>query len=754
MTQLRKLHVASEVVDITPVAQLTQLTKLVLGGNDISDISPLAQLTQLTFLVLGANQIADITPLTGLTRLRNLFLEVNQINELAPLAHLKQLTLLYLSYNEISILTPLAELADSLTELHLDHNEIQDITPLGQLVNLEEVHLSDNQIRDVTPLKQLADASLRELDLRDNQIGDVSPLASLVYLEELKLRDNPITDTTPLRALLNENPNLDIDIEVAGDELGPTVTASTSQPLAAATLDGSVVTLTLNGRTYETSDANIRGTVTVSGVAGVTVDSSDIDRESDTEVTVELTFDGSINTDTTLTFTVGAEAIENYDGSALTAHLAVSASTEPPDDTDDTTPMTEVVPPGGCQVGDVLAPGESCIYPGADFTFSVLDDGKAQLKIPELPAWIDQVSIGGSLSITATVNDENYHFVAEEVSGDSWEIKEIGEDGTEQPGDGDGTPTLSISTASPLTEGTLDERVITLTLSGATFERSRFTIRDAVTVSGIAGVTIGTFGVDRVSDTEVTVELTFDGNINTDSTLTFTVGATAIENYDGSALTADIQVSVGTETPPQLKGDVTEDGVVNILDLVRVASSFGKSGEIDEDVNGDGIVNILDLVLVAGALGDTAAAPSANPRALAMLTAKDVGQWLAQAQEVDLMDATSQRGVLFLEQLFAPLTPKETALLPNYPNPFNPETWIPYQLAEDAFVTLTIYDGRGRAVRTLEIGHRISGFYEDRSQAIYWDGRNDFGEGVASGVYFYHLSAGDYSATRKMLIIK
>ena len=69
-------------------------------------------------------------------------------------------------------------------------------------------------------------------------------------------------------------------------------------------------------------------------------------------------------------------------------------------------------------------------------------------------------------------------------------------------------------------------------------------------------------------------------------------------------------------------------------------------------------------------------------------------------------------------------------------------------------MTLTIYDGRGRTVRTLEIGHRISGFYEDRSQAIYWDGRNDFGEGVASGVYFYHLSAGDYSATRKMLIIK
>ena len=205
--------------------------------------------------------------------------------------------------------------------------------------------------------------------------------------------------------------------------------------------------------------------------------------------------------------------------------------------------------------------------------------------------------------------------------------------------------------------------------------------------------------------------------------------------------------------PPQLKEDVNADGVVNILDLVRVASSFGGSGENGADVNGDGVVNILDLVLVAGAFGN-AAAPSANLRALAMLTAKDVGQWLAQAGELELTDATSQRGVLFLEQLLAALAPKETALLPNYPNPFNPETWMPYQLAEDALVTLTIYDGRGRAVRTLEIGHRISGFYEDRSQAIYWDGRNDFGEGVASGVYFYHLSAGDYSAARKMLIIK
>ena len=113
-----------------------------------------------------------------------------------------------------------------------------------------------------------------------------------------------------------------------------------------------------------------------------------------------------------------------------------------------------------------------------------------------------------------------------------------------------------------------------------------------------------------------------------------------------------------------------------------------------------------------------------------------------------------KRGFLVLEQLLISLTPKETELLPNYPNPFNPETWIPYRLAEDAFVTLTIYDLNGQIIRTLEVGHRIASAYENRSKAIHWDGRNDVGEQVASGVYFYTLTAGDFSATRKMLILK
>ena len=113
-----------------------------------------------------------------------------------------------------------------------------------------------------------------------------------------------------------------------------------------------------------------------------------------------------------------------------------------------------------------------------------------------------------------------------------------------------------------------------------------------------------------------------------------------------------------------------------------------------------------------------------------------------------------KRSQIQLPILVAYEIPAETQLLANYPNPFNPETWIPYRLAEDAFVRLTIYDQTGKVVRTLDVGHRVAAVYESRSKAIYWDGRNEVGESVASGVYFYHLSAGDYSATRKMLIVK
>ena len=137
-----------------------------------------------------------------------------------------------------------------------------------------------------------------------------------------------------------------------------------------------------------------------------------------------------------------------------------------------------------------------------------------------------------------------------------------------------------------------------------------------------------------------------------------------------------------------------------------------------------------------------------------MLTAADVRQWLSQAQRLDLTDVKSLRGIMFLENLLTVLSPKQTTLLQNYPNPFNPETWIPYQLSGDSPVSVSIYDRTGVLVRTLSLGIQSAGFYNSRDRAAYWDGRNEGGESVASGVYFYRLRAGDYTASRRMVIVK
>ena len=248
--------------------------------------------------------------------------------------------------------------------------------------------------------------------------------------------------------------------------------------------------------------------------------------------------------------------------------------------------------------------------------------------------------------------------------------------------------------------------------------------------------------------------LTLGPNLGTN---TVSVSATGIESPVTFYAVSD------TESPP-ITADVNNDGSVNILDLILIASDLGNAGtNLAADVNRDGVVSILDLVLAAGMFEDVAAAPSAQPQVPETLTTVEVQQWLTDARALEVRDAIMKRGFAILEQLLVSLTPRETELLANYPNPFNPETWIPYRLAEDAFVTLTIYDLSGRVVRTLDMGHRIASAYENRSKAIYWDGRNRLGDRVASGVYFYQLrvensrsetGVGDYSATRKMVILK
>ena len=222
------------------------------------------------------------------------------------------------------------------------------------------------------------------------------------------------------------------------------------------------------------------------------------------------------------------------------------------------------------------------------------------------------------------------------------------------------------------------------------------------------------------------------------------------------ALFYGTQVPAGTSIP----ADVNDDGTVNIIDLVAVAEAL--------DATGNGGTEDVAAVLeaVAAQINAIAAIPEAPARfrtsqhaRLSGIAAHNLAAAFADVKPLATDDARLGKWMPLLKELLHRLTemaeiPETTALLPNYPNPFNPETWIPYRLATDAAVILTIYDTRGVAVRVLMLGHQPAGVYQSKHRAAYWDGRNARGESVASGLYFYTLTAGEFTATRKLLIVK
>ena len=549
--------------------------------------------------------------------------------------------------------------------------------------------------------------------------------------------DAVLTFTVGAGAIADYNgPAFTAQVSVSGGH--ESIAAATKAPLTEATLDDSVVTLTLTGRAYVRSSYDIERAMTIAGIDGATI--YDVDRISSTEITVELTFNGDFDADAILTLTVGADAIAGYNGPTFTAqlpvtggHESIAASTE--------TPLTETTLDDS--VVTLTLTGRAYVRSSYDIERAMTIAGIDGVTIYD----VDRIS-STEITVELTFNGD--------FDADTTLTLTVGADAiagyngptfTAQLPVTGGHESIAASTGTPLTEATLDDSVVTLTLTGRAYVRSSYDIERAMTIAGIDGATV--YDVDRNSNTEITVELAFNGDFDADATLTFTVGPNAIANYNGPALTTQISVTGAQEaivasTDAPLTEATLDESVVTLtltgrkyarstFDIRRAVSVSGIDGvtipwhepdrkndtEITVELEFDGNINVdstLTFTVGAGAI-----AGYNGPALTAQIT------------------VTADR---------------ENALLANFPNPFNPETWIPYHLAKPTEVTITIYAVNGQAVRTLALGHQPAGIYQTRSRAAYWDGRNAFGEPVASGVYFYTLTAGDFSATRKMLIRK
>ena len=161
-------------------------------------------------------------------------------------------------------------------------------------------------------------------------------------------------------------------------------------------------------------------------------------------------------------------------------------------------------------------------------------------------------------------------------------------------------------------------------------------------------------------------------------------------------------------------------------------------------------------MIVAGNFGKSLVAAPSMISKIELTTEErhHIGLAIDQLESNSISSNEEQITLNVLKSILPVRLSTQTQLLANYPNPFNPETWIPFQLAQDATVTIKIYDVTGKQIRMIQLGHVPAGNYVESNRAIYWDGKTNTGEQVSSGAYFYQLKAGDYIEARKMVVLK
>ena len=644
--------------------------------------------------------VQDLTGIEFAINLKELHLGRNRISDISPLRNLKKLTYLDLGLNgRISDISPLKNL-ENLTHLSLRYNEISDVSPLKDLTNLFDLDLYDNQISDVSPLKDLTE-NLMFLDLGLNDwITDISSLKDLTKLTFLSLRYNQISDLSPLKDLTNL-----IGLNLQHNQISDVSPLRDLSKLRHLDIDSNQISdiSPLRGltelRLLDISDNNISNVSSLEDMRYLSWLDIDDNKVSDITALKDLTTLRELDLDDN----------EIVDIAPLKDMVHLRWLDLDDNNISDISPLSNLIK---LTVLDLDGNNISDVSPLKNLT-----------NLTELDLDGNQISAISSLSslTNLTVLDLHDNQISDisHLSG-LINLTDL---------DLDGNRILDVSSLSSL---------INLNI----LDLHDNLISNISPLSGLINLIVLDLSNNQISD--------------------FTPLAGLVENLQ--------EYSTGNQTIPTYKPeDVNRDGAVNIKDLVLIASNFHDPDlktlaqiNIYPDVNGDDVVDIIDLLTVTSEIGTTDdAAPivTNNLVGISSFTVAQLTQWIRLAKRLETKEPHLQRGIAILEHLLELLRtveplPKKTALLQNYPNPFNPETWIPYQLAKPAKVFIFIYSASGTPLRKLELGELTSGVYQHKSRAAYWDGRNDLGETVASGVYFYTFIAGDFTATGKMLIRK
>ena len=775
MAKLTELNAPeADISSLTGLEHATNLTSLNLQSNNIQDISPLGGLTKLTALHLMDNKIENISPLAGLTNLTELSLGSNAISHTSPLRELTNLTFLSLSNTGISDISPLEELTN-LTRLDLDSNTISNISALAELTNLTTLMLQRNAISNISPLSELT--NLTSLRLWNNSISDILALAGLTDLTWLQLDSNVISNISSMAELTNltnltlyNNLISDISSLVANTGLGEGDTIDVGgNSLSYSSIHTHIPTLQERGVDVAFNDRTPTTLLKISGD-----DQKGIYGETLTHPFVVEVRDGN------------GDAFEGvpvvFDVTAGGGTLSVtSPTTDENGRAESTFTLGNNVGMNTVSVSAAEIQGTvtfNAVAEGLDFDLSV-PMGTSLIHVPLKVTAVDGVAkiltsiadlydvLGGASSVNFLITYDSQVQEWRSYFGVSDKGTSADRELTDEMGIIAGMIAPVSLRLSGIALGTDGNSSITLSqglnVVGLPLRDSRVTrVSDLLRIDGIWGnvpvITVsdgGKFKVVRQVGDPGDIAITGGGAfiLNAQQPATVAISGEAWTNVSEAAAAPLITrkgIEVGDTTPVLgLRGSVADEEAGLKVEGFRVTVKNLSTGRaVTGMIRGEEAgyrLTVVDIETArAATIGDILEILAQSPSSLIgvqplwyTVTAEDVRQSLIQ-----------------LPALIAYEIPSETELLRNYPNPFNPETWIPYRLAEDAFVILTIYDGSGRVIRTLDVGHRIAAVYESRSKAIHWDGRNDLGEQVASGVYFYTLTAGDFSATRRVVIIK